>query len=130
MKKKLPIAPVRATVRGTCAVQAISMLTPAARLDRLRQRHRQHRLVVRVVIVGRDETPGRGPLAAVDGNRRDVEARPLVGAAPAVVVAAAQRPFAHERRAGVLPRVPVEVELEIRRRPAGDVAPGDRLGCR
>ena len=55
MKKKLPMAPVRANVRGTCAVHVTSSVTLAARRDRLRQRHGHHRLIVRVAVVRRDE---------------------------------------------------------------------------
>ncbi len=129
MKKKLPTAPVRANVRGTCAVQDDDDVGAASGLDRLRQRHRHHGLVVRVVVVGRDEAFRGRAFAAGDGYRGDLDVRPVAGAKVWIVGAAGERALAHERRARVLPRVPVEVKLQIRRRPAGDVPPRDRFGA-
>ena len=69
MKKKLPMAPVRAKVRGTCAVHLTSMVALPPGGDRLRQRHRHHRLVVRVAVVGRDEALRRREVSGAPRRR-------------------------------------------------------------
>ena len=133
MKKKLPIAPVRAKVRGTCAVHAISIVARAARRDRLRQRDRHHRLIVRVAVVGRDEALARRSDRSADGvverDRRDVDAAPLVGGARLI---AAMPPSARSRM-----NVDVVSFQAFQYRwnwssvagVAGDVAPDDRFGA-
>ena len=104
----------------------------AAGRRRLRKRRRQHRPIVRVAIVGRDEAQLTGEIdrraAAGEPKRRDVDARAILRARLPDGLPRAQLPFALPRRAVVAPGVPVEVELQIAGRLRRDVAPRDDLG--
>jgi hypothetical protein len=116
MKKKLPIAPVRANVLGTCADHAIWTLTvsPDARA---RQRNLRNGAIRGISVVWRDESKlaGQVAAAAVGADHAEVRARrssPSRTAAYSLRVPAAQTPLAHPRRSGIAPGVVIKVETQ------------------
>ena len=128
----MPIAPVRANVRGTRDDQAIWMLTVCPGRDRRGERHLGHRPIVYVAIVRRDEAHRRrhvdwraaraDELQAGDINPPPVRLRTL-----GQLRKAHERDLAHPRRARVPPRVVIEVEAEASGRNGRGVAPGEEL---
>ena len=95
------------------------------------QRYRHHRLVIGIAIVGRNEMYRAGEIGRRRRRqlqRRDVDARAIGGGRRVRRRASPELPFSHERGSFVLPRVPVQVKLQIGGRTAGDVAPRDHFG--
>ena len=103
--------------------------------DRRRERHRHHRPVIRIAVVGGDEgclrrqvdgeaVAGGQESDAGDVNPAPVRLRPVVQRE-----VEAEDPLAHPGRAGVPPGVVVEMEPELGRRERRDVAPRKHLAA-
>ncbi len=105
-------------------------------LDGLRQRHHHHRLIQRIPVIGRAVALAR---CEVDERRRVVAEQPdggHLGPGPVLrrpprqlAAAASHQTLTHPRGARVLPRVVIEMELQLRRGACRDVPPRDHLAA-